>query len=138
MQSALEHSREQTPLLQPHCTHASVHTCRRSRGREESRSRSAEQLEKTVAMPADVQRTDSDGMDSGFSTFPRSVTLASVGQWSNESPRFRRLPKDVPNDSGSFSIVGYDTQEASKQCRCVKLPVSSTRSCSAISGIMKT
>lgn len=31
--------------------------------------------------------------DSGFSTFPRSITLASVSNWSGDSPRFRRLPK---------------------------------------------
>lgn len=40
-------------------------------------------------------RTEIDALDrdSGFSTFPRSITLASVSNWSGDSPRFRRLPK---------------------------------------------
>lgn len=42
-------------------------------------------------------RNDNDALDrdSGFSTFPRSITLASVSNWSGDSPKFRRLPKGM-------------------------------------------
>lgn len=83
---------------------------------------------------------DNDALDrdSGFSTFPRSITYASVNNWSGDSPRFRRLPKDIPNDSGSFSIAGDEAQELSNKCHSVTtLPthlVVSSKSCSGISG----
>lgn len=59
-----------------------------------------------------VVRADSDGIgrDSGFSTIPRSITQTSVSNWSSGSPRLHRLPKDIPNDSGSFSIGSEDVQ----------------------------
>jgi len=87
-------------------------------------------------------RNENDALDrdSGFSTFPRSITLASVSNWSGDSPRFRRLPKDIPNDSGSFSIAGDEAQELSSKCESVStLPtqmVVSSKSCLGISSTL--
>lgn len=89
-------------------------------------------------------RTDSDTTerDSGFSTLPRSITLASVSNWSGDSPRFRRLPKDIPNDSGSFSIAGDEAQELANRCRSITaLPthvVASSKSCTCVPSAVAT
>ncbi|KFM73600.1 Leucine-rich repeats and immunoglobulin-like domains protein 3, partial [Stegodyphus mimosarum] len=115
------------------------------------RSYSAEQLGEAPASHchcdpprASLLRTDSDATerDSGFSTFPRSITLASVSNWSGDSPRFLRLPKDIPNDSGSFSIAGDEVQELSNNNRCHSvtiLPVhmvASSKSCTGITSVV--
>ncbi|XP_055929380.1 leucine-rich repeats and immunoglobulin-like domains protein 3 [Argiope bruennichi] len=89
-------------------------------------------------------RTDSDvtERDSGFSTLPRSITLASVSNWSGDSPRFRRLPKDIPNDSGSFSIGGDEAQELANRCRSITaLPthvIVTSKSCTCVPSAVAT
>ncbi|GIY17993.1 leucine-rich repeats and immunoglobulin-like domains protein 3 [Caerostris extrusa] len=90
-------SKEQVPLLH------SFRTSRKNSDHPHSlmgdqRSFSVGQLGFTSTNPPQESpflRTDSETTerDSGFSTLPRSITLASVSNWSGDSPRFLRLPK---------------------------------------------
>ncbi|XP_015905323.1 leucine-rich repeats and immunoglobulin-like domains protein 2 [Parasteatoda tepidariorum] len=127
----LKNSEKQFPALGENSNgHYSLTHCRPQRWPLDTvqRSYSAEQLggenSHIQCNPPleSLLRTDSDTTerDSGFSTFPRSATLASVSNWSSDSPRFLRLPKDIPNDSGSFSIAGDETsQELPNRCRSI-------------------
>lgn len=123
-------AKEQVPLL--HTFGTSRKHCNLPQEQSRSavqRSFSAEQLEPFLRMDSDAAERDS-----GFSTLPRSVTLASVSNWSADSPRFLRLPKDIPNDSGSFSIAGEEAQELANRCRSITaLPSHSAPTCTCVS-----
>lgn len=85
--------------------HYSLSNCRPGKWPPEvnQRSYSAEQISREastgrcLAHPPQQaflhNENDTLDRDSGFSTFPRSITLASVSNWSGDSPKFRRLPK---------------------------------------------